>query len=120
MTPALLTSRSRRSWPARELGGEGPHGLEVAEVKGAELELGVGDGAADRLRRLLALLAVADGQDDLRSRPGELARRDQAEPAVGAGDHGQAPGQRRHILGRPARHQIPARWCTESRMAAER
>ena len=80
MTPALLIRTSSVAVPGL---GEGAHGGEVGEVEAADL-------ARARARAAAAcspFAAVADGEHDVRAGAAERARRDQADAAVGAGDH---------------------------------
>src|SRR6266849_4527833 len=58
-------------------------------------------GRCDFPHRLRALRIVATGHDHPGATPGELARDDATEPAVGAGDDGRAAVQVRDLFGGP-------------------
>jgi hypothetical protein len=70
--------------------GEAADGVEAAEVKGADLKLGVRDRCHDPVRGLGALLGVAHGERYARAGACQLARGDEADAAVRTGDDGDA------------------------------
>ncbi len=73
---------------AGSLAGEGPHGGEVGEIEGADL-----DRPRHVRRRRLPLLWIAYGQDNTRSALGEDTGCDEPDSAVRTGDDGSATGQ---------------------------
>ncbi len=111
---ALLAGASRRRHDAgvvdqqveavvrlRELLGEGSDRLQAGEIEGGELRLGPGRRGRDLAQRGRALVCVAAGKHDPCARAGQLPRRDQAEAAVGARDHGDATALIGYLAGRP-------------------
>ena len=86
------------------LAGEATDRLQVGEVEEPDLDPGGRHRVADRHLGLLRLPGAARGPHNGRAGAGELARRDQAEAAVGAGDDGRAAALVGDLVGCPAGH----------------
>ncbi len=84
MMPALLTSTSTLSTPSANA---------RTEARSCRSSLRTSTSPVICRRGLVALGGVAHGQDHLGPDPGQLARGDHAEAAVGAGDDDGAAGK---------------------------
>ena len=107
MSPALLTSRSTRSTVPASSSTATP--TESRDSRSRRTTRGAGPAPAPTMRSAAssALLHVAAGEHNLGAQASQRRGRGEAEPAVGAGDHGHRPSR----LGASARLQLAGIRC---------
>jgi len=103
--PRVVDQQVKRRGPAAEVARERADRIQRGQVELAHLNPGVGDPAADLLRRLLALPDRPHGQHDARALAGQFERRDLAEARVGPRDHSRAAGLVGDLVGLESAHR---------------